>query len=316
MEKAKVAVIIPYYNGDVSFLNKTVDSILNQTFTDFNVYIVNDGSDSFFSAAVNGLVGKKHSPKINLLNKKNSGCIDSRIFGIKNSQEEYIALCDADDYWDEKKLKKQVQFLEENENYGFVACHHLRDKNGVIYGEVNKTIMPSEPLDMLERLFISSNYGGGNPSTYFFRRKNFIKAEKYIPTDKNECNDTPLLMALAYTGCRFGLVDEVLSYYRVHSEGLSRNNIKIYDGYTRFIKYKEDFLNLAEDLLRKNGYNFDSIKRESLYDARMDLVGRYCNIGDFEKAYFYTKDSLRYRVTIKNLRRIFKYKILSLMRKI
>ena len=96
----RFSIIIPLYNK-ANFIAKTLNSVLNQTYTDFEVVIVNDGSTDNSLEIVQIFDDKR----IKLFTTKNQGVSATRNFGIKQSQGDYIAFLDADDIWEEKFLE-------------------------------------------------------------------------------------------------------------------------------------------------------------------------------------------------------------------
>ena len=110
----KVSIIIPYYKKKF-FLNKTINSILKQTFKNFEVIIIYDNQDKQELSFVKKISNKDKRIKL-IINKRNLGAGISRNIGIKNSSGKYISFLDADDIWKKNKLKKQIEFMEKN-NY-------------------------------------------------------------------------------------------------------------------------------------------------------------------------------------------------------
>lgn len=111
----KVSVVIPAYNA-MAYLPETVRSVLSQTFTDFEVLIINDGSSDKIVEWASGLVDSR----VKLISQENQGTCGARNTGIAHARGEYIALLDADDLWEQTKLEKQIRFLEDNPEVGLV----------------------------------------------------------------------------------------------------------------------------------------------------------------------------------------------------
>src|SRR4028119_1857024 len=112
----KVSVIIPAYNA-MAYLPETLESVINQTFTDFEVLIINDGSPD-------GIVewaSEIKDSRVKLISQENQGLSGARNTGIWSSQGEYLAFLDADDIWEPTKLEKQVQCLDKNLDVGMVS---------------------------------------------------------------------------------------------------------------------------------------------------------------------------------------------------
>ncbi|MBE9168996.1 glycosyltransferase family 2 protein [Pleurocapsales cyanobacterium LEGE 06147] len=111
----KVSAIIPAYNA-LRYLPKTIDSILNQTFDDFEVIVINDGSTD----ETEKWVAQIADARVKLICQKNQGLAAARNTGIKHAKGKYLAFLDADDLWEPTKLEKQVQVLEQNPEVGLV----------------------------------------------------------------------------------------------------------------------------------------------------------------------------------------------------
>ena len=122
----KVSVIIPAYNA-MAYLPETLESVLNQTFTDFEVLIINDGSPD-------GIVewaSEIKDSRVKLISQENQGISGARNTGLWSSQGEYLAFLDADDIWEANKLEKQVEYLEKHLDVGLVSCWISNvDRNG------------------------------------------------------------------------------------------------------------------------------------------------------------------------------------------
>ncbi len=110
-----ISVIIPVYNGE-RFIRETIESVLNQTFQDFEIIIINDGStDSTLT-----IVSSFSDPRIKVFTYPNRGLSTSRNRGIHLASGKYLAFLDADDLWTSGKLKAQVNALEENPHAALV----------------------------------------------------------------------------------------------------------------------------------------------------------------------------------------------------
>ncbi len=116
MEKNKklVSIIIPYYKKKI-FISKTIKSILNQSYKNFEIIIVYDDTDMSELNYLKKIVKGDKRFQI-LINKKNLGVSKSRNKGIKKSKGKYIAFIDSDDTWKKEKLKTQLEFMDKN-NY-------------------------------------------------------------------------------------------------------------------------------------------------------------------------------------------------------
>jgi glycosyltransferase involved in cell wall biosynthesis len=121
----KISVVMSVYNG-ANFLKEAIDSILIQTFSDFEFIIINDGSkdDSL------NIIKSYNDSRIRLIeNDGNKGLIYSLNKGIEVAKGKYIARIDADDIAVETRFEKQVSFLEENQNIGVLSSDYIRFNN-------------------------------------------------------------------------------------------------------------------------------------------------------------------------------------------
>jgi glycosyltransferase involved in cell wall biosynthesis len=132
----KVSVITPTYNRE-QLLKETMDSILNQTFTDFELIIV----DNYSTDNTEKIVKSYNDKRIRYFKNHNNGIVAvNRNFGIKKSGGELIAFCDDDDLWMPKKLEKQILEFKEDSQVGLVCTNGFSfDKNG-IRGKMGRSI--------------------------------------------------------------------------------------------------------------------------------------------------------------------------------
>lgn len=113
-----VSVIIPTYNRAYC-IKRTIDSVLNQSFKDFDIFVIDNNSIDNTEEIINAY----NNPKINYKKIENNGVIAaSRNKGIFLSRSKYIAFLDSDDWWKPEKLKISIEFLEDGND---LICHDL-----------------------------------------------------------------------------------------------------------------------------------------------------------------------------------------------
>lgn len=142
MPEVKVSVIIPT-SGRIPLLLKAVKSVLNQTFQDFEIIVVDDSSDG------NNLpdsLRELQDERIKYFrNDRTKGSNGSRNTGIMIADGRYIAILDDDDLFNETKLEKQYDILENNPDIGVVTTQaYIVDENGEIEGRKDETFNPEE----------------------------------------------------------------------------------------------------------------------------------------------------------------------------
>ena len=106
-ETITVSVIIPFFNN-VRWLEEAVKSVFSQTYSDYEIIIINDGSPEEMSDFI-----RKYGNKITYKWQPNRGPGSARNHGIELASGKYIAFLDSDDLWQREKLKKQVKFMDE-----------------------------------------------------------------------------------------------------------------------------------------------------------------------------------------------------------
>lgn len=111
----KVSVVIPAYNS-MAYLPQTITNLLQQSYADFEVVVVNDGSTDNTSEWVSQI----DDPRIRLIDQTNLGLAGARNTGIREATGEYLAFLDADDLWESSKLLEQVKVLDSHPEVGVV----------------------------------------------------------------------------------------------------------------------------------------------------------------------------------------------------
>ena len=118
MSKIKISVLMPAYNSE-NFISKSIESIINQSFSNYEIIIVDDGSNDSTKEIVE-MYSRKNS-KIKFFSKSNSGITESLNFGLKFCTGKWIARLDTDDLCDPDRLGKQLMVAESSKNLGLVG---------------------------------------------------------------------------------------------------------------------------------------------------------------------------------------------------
>lgn len=122
------SIVIPLYNKE-SYIEKTLKSVLNQSFTHYEIIIINDGSTDESEA----LVLEFEDKRIQLYNQKNQGAAVARNLGIEKAKYDYIAFLDADDLWMENHLETLKNLIQDFPNAGiFASRYQLIFKEGKV----------------------------------------------------------------------------------------------------------------------------------------------------------------------------------------
>ena len=127
-----ISIIVPVYNAE-KFIRETIQSVLDQTYTDFELILVNDCSKD---GSVEAIKSFDDSRVILVEQEHNAGAYAARNRGLKEAKGRYIAFLDSDDCWEPQKLERELAFME-RENAGFVFTgYEFADENCVGTGKV------------------------------------------------------------------------------------------------------------------------------------------------------------------------------------
>ncbi|MBD2017364.1 glycosyltransferase [Microcoleus sp. FACHB-53] len=147
-----ISVIIPAYNAEKT-IQETIDSVLNQTFQDFEIIVINDGSQDTTLEIVNSI----KDPRLQVFSYPNAKQAASRNRGISHSTGEFLAFLDADDLWKPEKLEAQLKALQDNPQaavaYSWSQCidekgHFLREASqSTTSGDVYAKLLLCDFLD-------------------------------------------------------------------------------------------------------------------------------------------------------------------------
>ena len=127
-QDSKISIILPTFNAE-KYLEKTIFSIINQNYKNFELIIVdNESIDN-----TKNIINKFKKINIKTINKKTQNLAEALNLGIAVSKGEYIARIDADDLIRKNRFVKQVEFLEKNMDYDIVGTNALRFKNNSFF---------------------------------------------------------------------------------------------------------------------------------------------------------------------------------------
>ena len=216
----KISVIMGVYNQwDALALQKSVRSILDQTFQDFEFIIYDDGSTREAGMYIRDLRSLEDDRIVLIGKEENNGLAFSLNYCISKARGEYIARMDADDISLPTRLQEQLDFLENHEEYSWCGCNtELFDDNGV-WG---RRKMPEKPeyQDYLK-------YSPYVHPTVMYRKSLFDKTDSYLVSEETfRCEDYELFMRLRRAGFRGYNIQKFLFQYREDSKAFARRKMK------------------------------------------------------------------------------------------
>ncbi len=213
----KVSVIMPAYNCE-KFLKHAVHSVQAQTYSDWELIIIDDASrdDTFVEAQK--LAATDERIKVYSL-EQNKGVSFCRNFAIAQAQGRYLAFLDSDDLWSKDKLTRQIAFMQsKNVALSHTSYAFMNEKGFVMKnGKVNV----DEEVD-LQKYMKTTQIG---MSSVIIDRNQIGKVQ--FPEDRQLCEDARVWMAYLRQGKKFCGLNEVLTLYRVRGSQLSGNKMKM-----------------------------------------------------------------------------------------
>ena len=207
-----VSIVIPLYNKE-KWIEKTLSSVLNQSFTDWEAIIVDDGSTDRSVDVVEEFILKNPANWV-LIKNRNAGQCRTRNSGIAKATGEYIAFLDADDIWSGNKLFDQVQVLRNNGDVSLVISPYLifSDTNRIAH---HRLVLHKNTKVLLNRWLRMQGYGAGTESTGMTRTSLLREVGGF---DENLSTSAGLYLTieLANRG-RVVFSNKSLMAYRIHT---------------------------------------------------------------------------------------------------
>lgn len=198
----QISVILPVYNAE-KYLRESIDSVLNQTYTNFELIIINDGSTDDSE----NIILSYDDSRINYIKKNNSGISETLVQGIQLSNGKYIARMDADDIAFSTRFLKQVTFLEKNKEYILVgsAVHYIDDSG--------KFVGRSIPYMSDSSIKYNLRFGSviAHPSVMFLKEA-YLKTHGYNKEIKGMFEDYLLWLEMSKQGKFYNFHSPLIAY--------------------------------------------------------------------------------------------------------
>jgi len=224
--KPLVSIITPLYNSE-KFIVQTINSILNQTYTNWELILVDDCSTDATLQIVEEYT-KQYSNMYLLKNQVNFGAAISRNKAILQANGKFIAFLDADDLWISNKLEFQVDFMQQHNCDVSYTSYYQIDENG----NPLKKLVKALPMLSYNK-YLKTNYIGNLTGMY-----NVATLGKITSPNLRKRQDWLLwLSAIKKSGKPALGISQPLAYYRVRSNSISSNKIRLLK--YNFLVYKK-----------------------------------------------------------------------------
>ena len=215
MKKGLVSVIMPTYNCG-KFIGETLDCILAQTYSVWEIIIVDDCSTDNTKEIVRLYTEKDSRIKYYCLDT-NSGAAVARTVAMKLAEGEYMAFCDSDDLWMPEKLERQLEFMQGNDYAFSCTAYEQIDEKGERLNRIIKTVKKTN----YNRLLLDCPVGN---STVMY---NVEKMGKFEVPDIRKRNDDALWLQMLKKEAYIWGMPDVLMKYRIRHNSISSNTLKV-----------------------------------------------------------------------------------------
>lgn len=209
-----VSVIMPVYNCE-KFIVKTIESVLAQTYHFFELIVVDDNSSDSSYAIISSLCADDERIKCYRL-ESNSGAAVARNTAVNLAKGEFLAFLDADDLWLPDKLEKQLDFMKNNNAQFCCTAYYPIDEFGMISGK-KRDVLPTYNYKLVLK------EGIGNSTVIY----NAAELGKFTIEPIRKRNDYLMWLSVIKVAKLLHGYPEPLTFYRVHSGGISRNKVSL-----------------------------------------------------------------------------------------
>ena len=243
-----VSVITPSYNS-ASFIEDSINSVIQQTYDNWELIIVDDASTDHSRDIINRMA-KKDKRILPIFFSNNSGSATARNTAINNSKGRFIAFLDADDMWRKEKLEKQIAFMRENDfAFSFTSYQPISEDRKKLYREI-KVPKVIDYDGLLKNTII-----GCLTVVIDTKKVNDIK----MPNLRTS-QDLALWLSILKRGTQAYGIEENLAFYRVVKQSSTSNKLKVMLGVWKIYRDYEN-LNFIKSLWCFLNYGFNALKK-------------------------------------------------------
>lgn len=255
--KVKYSIILCVYNGE-KYVEKCLTSLLDQTYSNYEIILIDDGSKDHTSSLLNKY---KDNKKITIISQKNQGLSVARNVGVKKSKGDYLLFVDIDDTVAptfletiEKEISKDLDLIK----FNYAYTYDKKEKKPVVSHFQNKVVSGEEAFALLasekEPFELATIYAYKRT---FFQKNNFSFAQGMYHEDYG------LIPYIILKSKKVKLLDDVLYYYYQTDNSITRNN-----DYKKTIKK-------AEDIFVHSKNNKQKVQKEELSEKSKKLYYSY-----------------------------------------
>ncbi len=275
MNKPTCSIIVPCYNSS-KYLPACLDSLLRQTYVDFEVVIIDDGSTDDTDNVIKPYL---NDSRMKYIKQQNAGPAKARNKGIKSAEGNFIAFLDSDDLWKATKLEKQMQlFADSSVGVIYSTARYINDLGQDVCSLNRMEYLKPREGKVTDFLFVDNFV----PFSSVVIRRECLDKAGLFDEELGSSEDWDLLLRISVF-FEFRYIDEPLLYYRLHSNQVSRDTEK------RFLyneKIREKFIKC------NNGFISRSIIRQAAVYTYIQAACFYQSV-DIRRAIKYSIHALR-----------------------
>ncbi|MDT0645311.1 glycosyltransferase family 2 protein [Zunongwangia sp. F260] len=262
-----VSIIIPCYNQG-RFLNETLKSVLNQTYSNWECLIIDDGSTDDTAFLSNEWV--KKDPRFLYFKQQNTGVSAARNFGLSQSKGEWIQFLDADDYLTPSKLKKCIEAYENDNSINFIGCNFKHFTNNISLTTPPFCNLYKEYLNFENILFEWNAKFSFPPHTVFLKKK--LIGDTLFPLELTAQEDWYFWVSIFKKKCFTFFIDEPLVLYRSHAtsrtkiKSITEDQLKVYLLFKQLLTFDEH--NKLSEVLIERYLNKNALLNDRIRDIK------------------------------------------------
>lgn len=226
-----VSIIMPCYNGS-KFIGESIESVLSQTYKEWELLIIDDGSKDNSVEVINQYVAK--DDRIKLIRQTNAGSAAARNHGIREATGQYVSLLDSDDLWYPEFLEKQIKFMHDHNVSVVCSSYEMIDEDSNV---IKNSVIVSGKITSKDMQV--SNYVGCLTGLYDLSKHGKL----YLDESLNSILDDYLFwyQAIKFDGIAYAN-PEIIAKYRLSNSSTTSNKKKLIKKHYYFYRQK---LNLS-----------------------------------------------------------------------
>ncbi|MBS1573218.1 MAG: glycosyltransferase [Bacteroidetes bacterium] len=292
MSSPLVSVIIPVYNAE-KYIEQTIRSVLNQTFQDFEIIVLNDGSTDKSLEIIKGLASQDN--RIIYIDKTNTGVSDTRNVGIENTRGSYIAFLDADDIWKENNLSVKIHTLNETgSKWTFSDYEYLYENDK----HLHFTKGGITPTNIVTNLLLWEKEVVPGPCSNIIVHRSLIDEGVKFDTRLSSPADRDICLQLA-SRTEPIFIDQILWIYRQHEQSMTTNNTKVIKEMIYLYKKADEQKWFVDRSVRRKAYSNMNLKLAGMsyyFPSKRYLIPYF-----LLKAFWYSPLNVINKTILKNI---------------